>query len=138
MKFRATWPIEPDGLDMTLENLRAEITAAEMADLQFYAGAEITGPITWRIDLDHMHLIAEAPARPWHDDLERRPGVSEGVRRRQARQYRVRVMAVQEGMSDARIAEALGVAERTVLRDRKAAGIPPAHPECAPRQEAAA
>ncbi len=135
MMFRATWPISREGMDMTRAELCAEISPAEMADLQFYAGAEVTGPLTWRIDIDHMQLVAEAPARPWRDERERLPGLSEAVRRRQERRYRVRVMATQEGLTDAQIAVVLGVAERTVLRDRQAAGIPTAHPEKARRRQ---
>lgn len=71
MIFRATWPILPDGLDMTRAELSDEV-ANELADLQFKAGAELTGPVQWRVDSEAMLLIAEAPARPWVDELARR------------------------------------------------------------------
>lgn len=56
----------------------------------------------------------------------------------EARRRQVRILAVEQGLSDARIAAVLGVSERTVRRDRQATGIPPAHPECANRRAVAA
>ena len=53
----------------------------------------------------------------------------------EARRRQVRVLAVEQGMTDARIADALGVSEKTILRDRQAAGIPTAHPEKARRRQ---
>jgi hypothetical protein len=84
--FRVEWPIEGEGLDMTLEQLR-DVAAGVLPDMLWTAGLVAVGPWVWSVvmseDGERSWLAAQSPAEAWVDerrDLARRHGLEPRTR----------------------------------------------------------
>jgi hypothetical protein len=71
--FRAEWPIDDSGLDLTLAQL-AQSAALDLPDLLVLSSALAVGPVSWRIALPEdptgtPALVAECDAVHWTDPV---------------------------------------------------------------------